>query len=130
MSDLEDNLCIQIKREGLPIPTREYRFHPQRRWKFDFAYPVLKIAFEVEGGIWQGKSGHNTGAGILRDIEKYNTATLMGWRVFRIHGEMIMKKDRQMDEGWQLIQEALACRLPDVGPSTFDAPPTPSKPDC
>lgn len=61
---------------------KEYKFHPERRWRFDYAIPERKIALEVEGGVWtQGR--HTRPQGFLGDIEKYNTATLMGWRVFR-----------------------------------------------
>lgn len=68
---------------GLPAPIPEFRFHPIRRWRFDFAWPDQKIAVEVEGGIWtQGR--HTRGAGFLKDAEKYNTATLMAWRIFRV----------------------------------------------
>lgn len=61
---------------------KEYKFHPERKWRFDYAIPAHKIALEVEGGVWtQGR--HTRPHGFLGDIEKYNTATLMGWRVFR-----------------------------------------------
>lgn len=61
---------------------KEYKFHPERRWRFDYAVPAYKIALEVEGGVWtQGR--HTRPQGFLGDIEKYNAATLMGWRVFR-----------------------------------------------
>lgn len=61
---------------------KEYKFHPERRWRFDYAIPEHKIALEVEGGVWtQGR--HTRPQGFLGDIEKYNAATLMGWRVFR-----------------------------------------------
>lgn len=61
---------------------KEYKFHPERRWRFDYAIPEHKIAIEVEGGVWtQGR--HTRPQGFLGDIEKYNMATLMGWRVFR-----------------------------------------------
>ena len=61
---------------------KEYKFHPERRWRFDYAIPEHKIALEVEGGVWtQGR--HTRPQGFLGDIEKYNQATLMGWRVFR-----------------------------------------------
>lgn len=44
--------------------------------------PDYRIAVEVEGGVWsQGR--HIRPAGFLGDIEKYNAATLLGWRVFR-----------------------------------------------
>ena len=61
---------------------KEYRFHPTRKWRFDYAIPSRRIAIEVEGGVWtQGR--HTRPQGFLGDMEKYNTATLMGWRVFR-----------------------------------------------
>lgn len=61
---------------------KEYKFHPTRRWRFDYAIPEHKIALEVEGGVWTG-GRHTSPKGFLNDMEKYNTATLMGWRVFR-----------------------------------------------
>lgn len=61
---------------------KEYKFHPVRKWRFDYAIPEHKIALEVEGGVWTG-GRHTSSVGFLKDMEKYNTATLMGWRVFR-----------------------------------------------
>lgn len=62
---------------------KEYQFHPTRRWRFDYAIPQHKIAVEVEGGVWtQGR--HVRPQGFLGDIEKYNAATFLGWRVFRV----------------------------------------------
>lgn len=61
---------------------KEHKFHPKRRWRFDYAIPEHKIALEVEGGVWTG-GRHIRAQGFLGDMEKYNTATLMGWRVFR-----------------------------------------------
>lgn len=61
---------------------KEHQFYIKRKWRFDYAIPIHKIALEVEGGVWtQGR--HVRPEGFLGDIEKYNTATLMGWRVFR-----------------------------------------------
>ena len=70
---------------------KEYKFHPTRRWRFDYAVPVHKIALEVEGGVWTG-GRHTSPKGFLGDIEKYNTATLMGWRVFRTTPEGLYKQ--------------------------------------
>lgn len=61
---------------------KEYKFHPVRRWRFDYAIPEHKIALEVEGGVWTD-GRHVRAEGFLGDMEKYNTATLMGWRVLR-----------------------------------------------
>ncbi len=64
------------------MPTEEYRFHPKRRWRFDLAIPECKIAIEIEGGSWvQGR--HTRAKGYQGDMEKYNQAQLLGWKVFR-----------------------------------------------
>ena len=69
---------------------KEYKFHPKRRWRFDYAIPEHKIALEVEGGVWTG-GRHIRAQGFLGDMEKYNTATLMGWRVFRTTPDDLLK---------------------------------------
>lgn len=61
---------------------RQYKFHPKRRWRADGALPDHKILIEIEGGAWiQGR--HNRGKGFLDDMEKYNAAAVLGWRVLR-----------------------------------------------
>lgn len=67
---------------GIPVPTLEHVFHPERKWRFDFAWPEQRIALEIDGGVWtQGR--HTRGAGFLSDMEKLNEAQLLGWRVYR-----------------------------------------------
>jgi hypothetical protein len=66
----------------LPGWTAEHKFHPGRRWRFDFAHPTALIAVEIEGAVWiNGR--HTRGAGYLKDMEKYNAAAMLGWRVMR-----------------------------------------------
>ncbi len=67
---------------GVEVVT-ELKFHPTRKWRFDYAIPSHKIAIEVEGGVWSN-GRHTRGSGFLKDMEKYNAATLMGWRLFRV----------------------------------------------
>ena len=68
---------------GLGRPEGEYRFHPTRRWKIDWAWPQEKIALEVEGAAWtQGR--HTRGSGFIKDMEKYNELAIMGWRLIRV----------------------------------------------
>ncbi|WP_346318203.1 DUF559 domain-containing protein [Chitinophaga sp. YIM B06452] len=62
--------------------TREHRFHPVRKWRFDFAVPAYKIGVEYEG-LNSEKSGHTTLVGYTKDTEKYNAAQELGWRVIR-----------------------------------------------
>lgn len=81
-------LCEILESLGLPIPEKEYRFHRTRKWRFDYAYPEEKVAIEVEGGVWTG-GRHIRSTGFLKDMEKYNEAGLLGWRIFRITPGMI-----------------------------------------
>lgn len=53
-----------------------------RRWLFDFAFPGGKVAVEVEGGVWS-RGRHVSPVGFIKDCEKYNAATVGGWRVLR-----------------------------------------------
>ncbi len=67
---------------GFMEPIAEYCFAPPRKFRFDWSWPEVKVALEVEGGVWtQGR--HNRPKGFLADISKYNLAGLLGWRVFR-----------------------------------------------
>jgi very-short-patch-repair endonuclease len=67
----------------------EHQFHPERKWRFDFAFVGMKLAIEVEGGTASGKSRHSKGEGFDQDAEKYNTASAMGWTLFRFSAKMI-----------------------------------------
>lgn len=60
----------------------EYKFHETRKWRFDFALVENKIAIEYEG-IYSEKSRHTTFTGYTGDLEKYNAAALLGWKVLR-----------------------------------------------
>jgi very-short-patch-repair endonuclease len=63
----------------------EFRFHPKRKWRSDYRIKNTKVLIEFEGGLFaQGKQGHSSVSGILRDICKYNSAALLGYTVIRI----------------------------------------------
>jgi hypothetical protein len=88
-SKLETQLYALIRgyqvfptRAFMPEPVREYEFHPDRKWRFDFAWPDRKVAAECEGATWS-RGRHTRGAGFQADCEKYNAAAVMGWRVLR-----------------------------------------------
>ena len=64
----------------IPEPVFEYRFHPVRKWRMDLAWLEQRVFIEVQGGIFvQGR--HSRGAAMLKEWEKINTASGMGWRV-------------------------------------------------
>lgn len=87
LTDVFTTIC---KTDLKVVCVKEHKFHPDRRWRFDYAIPEYKIALEVEGGVWtQGR--HTRSQGFLGDMEKYNTATLMGWRVFRCTPDTLYK---------------------------------------
>ena len=68
--------------DGPPLE-KEFRFHPTRRWRADFAHILSRTLIEIEGGIYiNGR--HNRGAGFAADLEKYLEASLAGWRVIRL----------------------------------------------
>jgi hypothetical protein len=102
----------------LPTPEQEYQFAKAtigRLWAFDYAWPDVKVALEVEGGGFgryivvergherrRGKSiplkpntairvggRHNTGEGMQEDARKYNRAAILGWLVVRVTTTMI-----------------------------------------
>lgn len=73
---------------GLIDPEREVRFHPKRRWRFDFAWSAKLVALEIDGGIWTS-GRHTRGAGFFKDMEKLNEAVLAGWRVLRCSPEQM-----------------------------------------
>lgn len=86
-SPLEVMLAWQMDTAGL-LYASEYRFHETRKWRVDFAFEEKRLAVEVEGGGWiNGR--HNRGAGMQKDIEKYNALTLAGWRLLRFTGQDI-----------------------------------------
>ena len=64
----------------------EFKFLPDRRFRFDWAFPDKKIAIEYDG--IQG-SGHASINGVLRDSEKLNLANLAGWRVYRVNTKTV-----------------------------------------
>lgn len=84
------DLAFQIKAGLKLIAVPEYRFHPTRKWLFDLALVDLKIAIEVEGGLFMvGTGRHNRGAGMRADLVKYSEAVILGWRLLRILPEQI-----------------------------------------
>jgi hypothetical protein len=108
-------LAAQIQQLNLPEPLREHRFaavavgwntNPEdakanrgkpplrtllnrrglRDWKFDFCWPDLSLALEIEGAIGRGR--HTTPKGFREDCHKYNEAWMLGWSVLRVTGDM------------------------------------------
>lgn len=67
--------CLELR--------EDYRFHPERKWAYDWAVPSLKIAVEYEG-LFSEKSRHTTAKGYTGDTNKYNAGQALGWKIIRL----------------------------------------------
>lgn len=98
-------LLLQIRALRIPSPETEYRFHPVRRWRFDFAWPEQRVAVEVDGATWT-HGRHTRGIGYAADCEKINTATEIGWRVYRFTTDQVRNGTAVM-----LLKRVLTTRI-------------------
>lgn len=99
MSKLEEQFAFQLRAVGIQFE-REFRFHPVRRWRFDFTFEG-QIALEIQGGTWIN-GAHSRGKGQRSDFEKKNEANLLGWTVYYADTDMV--KD---GTALQVIERAL-----------------------
>ncbi|MGY2488153.1 endonuclease domain-containing protein [Cupriavidus sp. CP313] len=83
----------------------EYRFALPRLYRFDFAWPNLLIAVELEGGIWNG-GRHTQARGFIEDARKYNLAAEMGWTVLRYPGTLV-NSGEAVSQTEQMLRTAL-----------------------
>ena len=77
-----------ILKEMFPGVEFEFKFHDTRRWRFDYCWPHAKVALECDGGVWTG-GRHTSGSGFTKDMEKFNEAGLLGWRIFRVTPQQV-----------------------------------------
>ena len=77
-----DAFCLLLRQHlGIEV-VAEHRFHPTRMWRFDYAIPSHRIAIEIDGGVWiEGR--HNRPKGYIADLDKFNNAAALGWRVLK-----------------------------------------------
>ena len=85
----EATLALHIRANKLPHGLQEYRLDPRRKWRFDFAWPDVMFAVEVEGLTGGAGGRHQRIAGFNADLEKYEAAMLQGWDVYRCSQAMI-----------------------------------------
>jgi hypothetical protein len=97
---------------GVELAT-EFVFHPDRKWRFDFAFPPFRVAVEIDGrarGNPDAAGRHQTVDGVRRDLEKHRAAVLRGWRVLRYPAT-----DRQDALAWaREVRELLSLIEPRV----------------
>lgn len=89
MKELEDCYAAQLDEGGFAGQyERECSIIPGRKFKFDFIFRKLKLAVEIQGGVWSG-GAHGRPNGIVRDYEKLNLAVLHGWSVLQFDTKSI-----------------------------------------
>jgi very-short-patch-repair endonuclease len=118
-STLERRFALYWRGLNGPPLVLEHRFATGRRWRFDFACPLVRVAIEVEGGTWSG-GRHTRGAGFSADCEKYNAAAHEGWTVFRLTGAMITVPEIE-----RIIRFVRTRQAPPISPTPIPAGATP-----
>ncbi len=88
----------------LPEGAYDQRFSQDRQFRFDFSWPDVKVAVEIEGGEYS-RGRHTRAAGYQTDCEKYNLAADPGWVVYRYTPTML-----QRDPANQMGQVAAVIR--------------------
>lgn len=87
----ESQFCVTLEALCGCEVIKEHRFHSKRQWRFDYAIVELRIALEKQGGLFiQGR--HSRGAGYVNDMDKFNEAQLLGWRVFQCQPTELLTK--------------------------------------
>ena len=135
-SELERAFDTQLARLGADLgnPQKAHRFFPGRKWEFDRAWPIAKVAVELEGGqfgftvqchncgqtvLSRRKDGtigkpirvpgwHGAGGRFGPDMEKYNAAACQGWLLLRFGHDDVIGNPFEMVE---TIRKAMRCRV-------------------
>ena len=79
-------LGMHLKELGLAIEY-EYRFLPDRKFRFDVYVPELRLGIECNGGRY--KFGHRSYRDTDKDNEKRNLAEMHGFRMLEFTNERI-----------------------------------------
>lgn len=114
---------------------REWMFARERgrKWRFDFAWPDLKVGVEFDGGGRKAMMQMNPRTrrlqpvavgrhGSAADYEKLNAAAELGWRVLRFNPEML----RRPDEVLTVIRRTLEAAELELARRTDSTSPDPS----
>lgn len=99
-------LCNQLTEAAttanIPPAEAEYKLPGLGRYRIDVAIPDLRLAIEVEGGIWMstasGRSkGHAHPKRFLSDMKKYNLISRERWFLLRYTPEQVQSGDALFD---------------------------------
>ena len=80
-------------------PEQEYVFTGEAAWRFDFAWPQVKVAVEVDGFGF----GHQAQQRISQNNAKRNAAVAEGWRVFVFDSRLLGSHANAEDAAHQVM---------------------------
>lgn len=110
---LEDEFDRQLKEAGIDGYERDVTFIPGRRYRADFWFKDLKLAIEVDGGLWMKTGGHTSGVGSHRDRERDVLAYIKGGILtFRVGTDHVKGSDR---DALKWVKEIIARRKDELG---------------
>ncbi len=101
-----EKFAIFWKLAPLRVPlVAEHRVCADRKWRFDFAVPERKVAFEIQGvrGFCRGRvvhGRHSRPEGMRSDAEKLNRAQMDGWVVILLTPEMVTEEQVTLLKTW------------------------------
>ena len=101
----EGLLAMQLQIAKIPF-TPQFTPLPPRKWRWDVAFEQSRLLVDVQGGTW-ANGRHTRGYGYEQDCEKWNSATVAGWRI-------LIVTTQQVEDGRALtwIEALLAQPLP------------------
>ena len=108
-ADLFASYWRMLAPDYAPEPVREFRFCHGRKFAFDFAWPALLVAVEVDGGNHMARIVNGRPVAVGRhvqdsDYEKLNIAAALGWRVLRFTPKML---ERHPQDCVSMVMRAL-----------------------
>jgi very-short-patch-repair endonuclease len=100
-SDAETLFVQLVRRAGLPDPLRQYRLRLRGRLvRLDFAWPVLRLAVEIDGAATHGRDE------LPADLRRQNRILLDGWFILRYPWNLVAHDWRrvigELREAWEL----------------------------
>lgn len=81
---------------------KEFKFCESRKWRADYYLPGIKTLIECDGSVWTN-GRHTRGQGFIKDCEKLNMASMLGYTVLRYSTDTIMKSQQKIIEDLKFI---------------------------
>lgn len=111
--NLEEEFLLQLEAARVPHPECQHPVIKQRKWRWDFAWPSVLLAVEIDGGGWAGR--HLRPKGYVAACRKCNVGALRGWAV--LHGTRDMIRSGELlaaVEYWIRVQSGIGDSLPEI----------------